>query len=130
MNELEALASQGLCTLLMPKNAWDEAETGTDIKRKEKTWEYFFIEPVQNDSQKFWFNEIEKIVFPNGAKTANEINDIWLLVTAKEMNYPLVTNDGNSKTQPGGLLGNRDRLEKLGVCVLRDYEAVALVKRQ
>ena len=130
MNELEALASQGLCTLLMPKNAWDEAEAGTDIKRKEKTWEYFFIEPVRNDSQRFWFNEIEKIVFPDGAKTTNEINDIWILVTAKEMNYPLVTNDGNSKTQPGGLLGNRDRLEKFGVNVLLDYEAVDLVRSQ
>jgi hypothetical protein len=128
MNELEVLASQGLCDLLMPKTAWDEAEAGRDIKRKEKTWEYFFIEPVHNHSQKFWFKEIEKIVFPNGAKTQKEINDVWILATAREMDYPLVTDDGESKTQPGGILGNRDHLKKLGVRVLRDHEAVALVK--
>ncbi|MDB4304141.1 hypothetical protein N9934_05070 [Desulfosarcina sp.] len=119
MNELEELASQGLCDLLMPKNAWDEAEAGNNIERKEKTWEYFFIEPTHTDNQKFWFKEIEKIIFPNGARSQNEINDVWILVTVREMRYPLVTNDGESKSQPGGILGNRERLNKVGVITVQ-----------
>jgi len=39
----------------------------------------------------------------------------------------LVTDDGDSITQPRGILGNRDELAKY-VQVIRDSEAVALVK--
>jgi hypothetical protein len=129
MNELEQLASKGLCELLMPKIAWEEAEAGDNINRKEKTWGYYFIGLTFTDSQKYWYEKIERIVFPNGARTQQEINDIWIMVTAREMNYPLVTNDGGSKTQPGGILGNRERLGAIGVNVLLDYEAVALIKK-
>jgi hypothetical protein len=129
MNELEHLASQGLCDLLMPKIAWEEAEAGNNMDRKDKTWEYYFIGLTHTDSQKFWYKKIENIVFPNCATNQKEINDIWILVTARKINYPLVTNDGDSKAQPRGILGNRERLREIGVSVLRDYEAVALVKK-
>ena len=42
----------------------------------------------------------------------------------------LVTDDGGSKRQPGGILGNRDALGQLGVKVMRDEEAVQYVIRQ
>jgi hypothetical protein len=128
MNELEQLASQGLCELHMPKFAWDEAIGGNNMARKEKAWQYFYVGLTNTHSQKCWYREIEKIVFPNGARNKQDIHDLWILVTARESNVPLITNDGASKTQPGGILGNRDRLRKIGVTVLRDYEAVELVK--
>ncbi len=128
MNELEQLAAQGKCSLLMPYSAWKEAETGNNELRKSKTWEYFYIQPIKNESQKYWYDVIETIVFPNGARTENEKNDLWILVTAREMNYPIITNDGNSKKQPGGMLGNVQELKKIGVIVIRDSEAVAWIK--
>jgi len=130
MNELEQLAADGFCELLMPMVSWDEAEAGTDIKRKSKTWNYYFIGITHTEDQEYWYKVIENIVFPDGAKNQNEKNDIWILVTAREMNYPLVTNDGDSKSQRGGILGNRQHLKEIGVDVLRDYEAVALVKTE
>jgi hypothetical protein len=130
MNELEQLASKGLCELYMPKIAWDEAEFGNNINRQKKTWEYYYIGLENTDSQRYWYKQIEKIVFPKGAKKQQEINDIWILVTSREMKFPLVTNDGDSKTQPGGILGNRESLREIDVIVLRDYEAVALVKKE
>ncbi|MCG2759119.1 MAG: hypothetical protein L6263_11905 [Desulfobacteraceae bacterium] len=35
-----------------------------------------------------------------------------------------------SKRQPGGILGNRDKLTALGVQVMRDHEAVEIVKQK
>ena len=128
MNELEKLAEQGKCELLMPRPAWEEAEVGNDDRRKHKTWNYFFVGPEKTRRQKYWHQALERIVFPDGAKSPNDENDLWILVTAREMNYPLITNDGDSKRQPGGILGNASALANVGVSVIRDYEAVALVK--
>jgi len=130
MNELEQLASDGKCSLIMPKCAWDESEAGPNIERKSKTWGYFHIGLDKNTSQRHWYREIESVVFPNGANTQNQINDIWILVTAREMGYPLVTNDGNSESQPGGILGHANLLKQLGVIVLRDEQAVRVVKKK
>jgi len=127
MNKLEVLASDGKCELLMPKIAWNEAAAGNNETREEKTWSYYFIGLKYTNSQKYWFSEVEKIVFPSGADTQNKKNDVWVLVTAREMNYPLITNDGDSKFQPGGMLGNRKELSKIGICIIRDEEAIEMV---
>ena len=127
VNQLEELAKCGKCELLMPQVSWNEAEAGDSQDRKNKTWSYYFIGLENNSSQSHWYKKIEEIVFPNGASLKNEINDVWILVTAREMNYPLVTDDGGSKSQPGGMLGNRENLKRIGVTVLRDREAVEMV---
>lgn len=44
------------------------------------------------------------------------------------MSQPLITDDGGSKSQPRGILGSREELAKIGVEVLRDYEAVERVR--
>lgn len=41
-----------------------------------------------------------------------------------------LSDDGGSKRQPGGILGNRDKLAALGIQGLRDHEAVELVKQK
>jgi hypothetical protein len=111
----------------MPRIAWNEAEAGNNEDRQEKTWSYYFIGLTHTDSQNHWYTKVEAIIFPNGARSKQEINDIWILVTAREMNYPLVTNDGGSKSQRGGILGNREKLNKIGIKVIRDYEAVQMI---
>ena len=42
----------------------------------------------------------------------------------------LVTNDGDSKRQTGGILGHREALARLGVSVMTDAEAVTYVRRK
>jgi len=39
----------------------------------------------------------------------------------------LITSDGGSKRQPGGILGNRQTLRDLGITVMNDGEAVEFV---
>ena len=46
-------------------------------------------------------------MFPNGAKDDNELNDVRIVCEAKKYEAILVTGDGGSKAQPGGILGNR-----------------------
>jgi hypothetical protein len=71
--------------------------------------------------------QIEAILFPGGASTQGERNDVDIVFNAKKYGCVLVTNDGASRSQPGGILGNRQRLEALGVQILTDEEAVACV---
>lgn len=128
MNELCKLAENGKCQLFMPKVAWDEAQEGNDVLRQEAAWEYFFVGLTHTPSQKRWFEKVGAIVFPNGIKSKSQENDVWNLIAAREMNYPFVTNDGASKSQPGGILGNVRALKAIGITVLRDWEAVRLVE--
>ena len=93
-----------------------------------------YIYPITLDSHRTSreFTEIKKILFPTKqALTSNEENDVIVILHAKLNHSILVTNDGDSKRQPNGILGNKDRLFKdLGVKVMRDTDAVALVEQK
>ena len=52
-----------------------------------------------------------------------------IVFNASKYERILVTNDGGSARQSGGILGNRDGLKQLGIEVKTDEEAVALVKQ-
>jgi hypothetical protein len=43
------------------------------------------------------------------------------------MQYPLITDEGDSKSQKGGMLGNRVKLNGIGIQVVRDSEAVEMI---
>jgi len=73
--------------------------------------------------------EIENILFPSGAQTTSQVNDVRIIFNAAYYMSILVTNDGDSTSQPNGILGNRDKLAKF-VQVMRDSEAVELVKER
>ena len=76
------------------------------------------------------FNKAAKIIFPNGMKTPNDENDVKIVLYAKHYKCILITDDGASKNQPRGILGSaQDLKDKLDVTVLRDHEAVTLVKK-
>jgi hypothetical protein len=74
--------------------------------------------------------KIKEVLFPNGIKSINEKNDVEIVFNAWKYDRILVTDDGGSKKQPGGILGSRDKLAALGIKILRDYEAVELVKEK
>ena len=73
---------------------------------------------------------IERAVFPGGAASQSQRNDVDIVFNALKYGATLITNDGGSKRQPGGILGNRDRLADLGVRVMTPPEAVRLVRQR
>ncbi len=76
-------------------------------------------------------SKISEITFPKGIKTRNDRIDVEAIFVAKMWGAIFVTNDGDSKTQPRGVLGSRDRLHReIGVQVMRPEEAVEIIKRR
>ena len=74
---------------------------------------------------------IEAILFPAGVKDRNQENDVQIVYTAAKWNATLVTNDGGSKTQPGGILGNREALRgAVGVEIMSPAVAVSFVREK
>jgi hypothetical protein len=61
------------------------------------------------------------------ARDDNQRNDVRIVCEAAKYAAILVTGDGGSKTQPGGILGNRDKLRDV-VQILSPDEAVAFVQ--
>jgi hypothetical protein len=73
---------------------------------------------------------ITRILFPNGLRSDNDRVDVDTVRVAQLWHAIIITNDGASKTQPGGILGAKSRLHrKIGVEVMRDFEAEKLVSR-
>ena len=54
-----------------------------------------------------------------------------IVCEAAKYQSTLVTNDGASKSQPGGILGNRDKLQVIaGIKILSPTEAVQFIESQ
>jgi hypothetical protein len=81
--------------------------------------------PIDDADSQFKF--VEAALFPSGAKDENQTNDISIVSEAAKYAAILVTNDGASKTQPGGILGNRDTLRDF-VQIMSPDEAMSFVR--
>lgn len=128
MNTLERWHQDKVIRIMMAQTAQDEAARGNrDRARKAYTYIFSITNSRSEDIQ--LLNAIEKILFPKGAMTQNEKNDVEIVFNARKYGCILVTNDGGSRRQPGGILGNRDRLLQLGIEILTDEEAVTLIKK-
>ncbi len=73
---------------------------------------------------------IAQILFPRGVTTQSQRNDVEIVFNSSKYFSPLITNDGASKSQPGGILGNRVQLSQIGIKVLTPEEAVSQVEKQ
>lgn len=126
VNQLELWHKHGVIFLEMSRTAYDEACIGSAC-RAGKASDYTWVSTSWE--MKEWRILLENILFPRGLKRQNEINDISILLLAKMANAMLVTNDGASKAQPGGILGNRERLlAEAGIRVLSAGEAVTEIR--
>jgi hypothetical protein len=127
-NQLEVWAKNYIIQIDMCDVAQNEAAKGS-AARFQKASNY--TEPRTLDSQRRSneFRDIKNILFPNKSTlTTNEENDVLIVLHAKQNYCILITNDGGSKRQQKGMLGNSDRLlNEIGVKVMRDTEAVELV---
>jgi hypothetical protein len=129
MNQLEAWAGNELITLLTAKTAQDEMLTGGNAERAAKAYTFIFTESaITTESERRLQEKIETILFPGGAADSNQKNDVEIVFNSAKYMRPLITNDGGSNTQPGGILGNRAKLADLGISVIRPEEAVAQIR--
>jgi len=131
MNQLQAWHEVGVILIHMSQVANDEAKGGGDSRRSMKAMSYIFsITYGDTADGQAEMRAIERVLFPNGAGSQSERNDVEVVFNAKKYGATLVTADGGSRRQPGGILGNRTALSRLGVSVVTEAEAVAIVRRE
>jgi hypothetical protein len=129
VNQLEKWRDDGVILINMAGTAREEALAGNDAKRTQKANQQIFTMTLPAPVNSTRFKAIEAILFPGGAKDENQRNDIRIVADAIHYVAILVTNDGGSKTQPGGILGNRDALfRQFNVRILSADEAVDFVR--
>lgn len=127
MNRLEEWAEKRIITLETTEVAQNEMAHGNNHIRKAKAYGFIFtMSGVSTGEERKILSEIENILFPSGAANQNQKNDVEIVFNAYKYS-PLITNDGGSKSQPGGILGNRDKLLSLGIRVITPQEAVEIV---
>jgi hypothetical protein len=124
MNKLERWKEQGLIGLDMSDVVSGEARAGGDQRRTRKTLSYIhsgtMAETLEEQRQ---LTAIKAVLFPFGTRTQNESNDAEIAFNAGKYKAILVTADGD-------LLTHRDELLQLGIQVMTDHEAVALVEKR
>lgn len=124
LNQIEIWRASGVILHLMPEPAYAEAMAGGNAKREAKANKQVRgISHHDANEQQIW-NAIESAIFPGGAGTAGERNDVEIVFQAAAWGYVLVTNDGASRRQPRGILGARDDLAAMGITIMRPREFV------
>ena len=129
MKQLEVWYAAGVIRLQMSESAQQEAAQGSRA-RTLKAYGYIYTRAMNLTPDEVRLrSRIEQILFPVGACKENERNDVDIVFNAHKYHCTLITNDGGSKKQPSGILGNRDSLSQLGIRVTTDEEAVSEVRR-
>lgn len=123
VSRLERWRRDGVIGLMMSDISHAEARAGGDSRRSRKAMSYIYSitydhEPGTAEMQV----RIARILFPQGCRDQNETNDVRIVGNALKYGYILVTADRD-------ILSKRDELEQLGLRVMTDAEAVALVER-
>jgi hypothetical protein len=131
MNQLERWHRDGVIQMLMSHTAQKEAVAGGSSARAKKAVSYIFTQTMNPiDDERRLMGQIERILFPGGASSASEWNDVEIVFNAWKYSAVLVTADGGSRRQPGGILGNEEFLGRLGIGVMSDDKAVELVRQK
>ena len=127
VNQLETWCTNEVILINMSGTARDEAKAGNNKQRIRKVGQQIYtLTPAVNPCEQV-YEQIERALFPNGAQNNGQRNDIKIVAEAAKYNAILVTADGSSRTQPGGILGNREKVKHL-VQIVSPNEAVALIK--
>src|SRR5674476_365811 len=113
----------------MSQPAQDEVAHGNSARARKAYGVIFTETECHTPKEKQLCKGIECVLFPQGALTQSQKNDVKIVFNATKYGCILVTNDGGSRRQPGGILGNREKLKQLGVEVLTDEETVARISQ-
>jgi len=126
---LKLWRDEGRIFLNMTSVSQDEASAGKSMARRRESFR-FLAYRVEDDSAAVRSKRkaIEVVLFPSGVRSPNEQNDVEICLACAYYGATLITRDGGSKRQPGGILGNRTRLSALGVNAMTPAEAVTHIR--
>lgn len=131
VNQLEKWLEDEVILINMSGTAHIEAQADGDDLRTAKANRQIFTATPPADPTDVQFKEVEGILFPAGARDENERNDVCIVVDAIHYQAIVVTADGGSKRQPGGILGHRDKMwGRYRVQIFSPDEAVAYVRHR
>jgi hypothetical protein len=130
MNQIEKWKDDGVVLTNMSGVSFKEALAGNDPSRTRKAYQQIFtLTDTSIDKSSSQYKKISSILFPKGVKNMNEENDVKIVYEAAHYSAILITNDGGSRKQPGGILGHREELRDL-VQIMTDDEAVTFIKQK
>lgn len=132
VNRLEKWHTDGVICIAMAGVAHAEAQAGEGagaMARQRKAATHLYTISDAGEAKKDdTFMKVEKILWGE-AKDDNQANDVAIVCEAIKWHAILVTNDGDSNAQKGGILGHRDALrEQFGIEIYRPEEAVAFIE--
>lgn len=127
MSQLEKWAEEEVILINMSNVSFSEAQQGNNAKRTKKALAQIFtlVDESINEVNPT-YKMVAGALFPDAVKDENQKNNVKIVCEAIKWNAILVTNDGGSKKQPGGILGNAHKL-KDHVQIIRDHEAVEFI---
>jgi hypothetical protein len=132
MNRIEQWQRDEVIELLTSQVASVEMRQGGHPARSRKAADIIFsFTAAGTEGEADEMERIEAILFPAGARTQSERNDVEIVFNASKYRAILVTNDGDSARQPRGILGSARALrQQLDIRVMRDSEVVAFVEEK
>jgi len=127
VNQLERWFEDGVILINMSGTAHAEAQADGNVQRARKANQQIFTatDPVAEDDPAY--RRVEAALFPTGAQDENQKNDVRIIAEAAKYVAILVTGDGASRSQPGGILGNRHKFRNVPT-ILSPDEAVDFVR--
>jgi len=128
MNKIEKWAEDQVILVNMSSTSMGEAQKGNNKTRTSKALSHIFT--IINDdvlTSKPLYQKVAHILFPVGIKNENQANDVKIICHASHYHAILITNDGGSKRQPGGILGNAQQLRAF-VDIMNPQEAVNYIE--
>ena len=134
VNRLEKWRTDGVICIAMAGVAHAEAQAGVGagaLARQRKAATHLYtISDAGEAREDDTFTKVERILWGE-AKDYNQTNDVAIVCEAIKWHAILVTNDGDSNAQKGGILGHRDALRKqFGIEIYRPEEAVAFIEER
>jgi hypothetical protein len=131
VNQLEKWFEDEVILINMSGTAHQEAQVGNNAQRTAKANRQIFSVSEPARPTDGLFKSVERLLFTAGASSENQRNDVRIVVEAIRYGAILVTGDGGSKSQPGGILGNRDSLwDRHRLRVSSAEEVVKLVREK
>lgn len=127
VNQLERWYEDGVILINISSVAHGEAQADRDQRRTKKANQQIFTATAPVAEGDPLFRQVQDVLFPQGLRDENQRNDVQIVCEAAKYQAILVTADGASKSQPGGILGNRHRLSNL-LRIMSPEEAVAFVR--
>ena len=130
VNQLEKWYEDRVIIINLSSTSRNEALNGNYVPRIRKVNKqiYTTTPPVEPSDPNF--SKVERALFSDGARDNNQRNDVRIVCDAIKYQAILVTNDGGSKKQPGGIIGNREKLKKLIEYIFTPDEAVTYIRKK